>query len=192
MAGLYRYTIDYMKQLQMAMVSIVLLWLVGLAGCITTSPGRTPTAKPTMSVKIAPVATTPARPTSVATVARTPTPGPSPTPTEILATPATKLNIVVDSPKEGQRVSSPVRVAGMARVFEASVAIRIRDVLGREIGRGHVVASEGAPGWGKFAADIPFLGPDKEQVGSIEVFSLSPRDGSEENKIIIRIILVPK
>jgi hypothetical protein len=41
--------------------------------------------------------------------------------------------IVVSDPVVGQRVSSPVTVAGTANVFEATVTLRLLDASGREI-----------------------------------------------------------
>jgi hypothetical protein len=77
------------------------------------------------------------------------------------------------------------KVRGAARVFEGNIGWRVRDGNGREVARGNATASRGTgPVWGVFTATVTIPPAVAGQV-SIEVFSLSPRDGSEQD--VIRI-----
>jgi hypothetical protein len=78
-------------------------------------------------------------------------------------------------------------VQGTARVFEGSIGWRVRDGNGREVARGNVKASRGTgPVWGMFTAMVTIPAGVAGQV-SIEVFSLGPRDGSEQDVIRIPV-----
>ena len=79
------------------------------------------------------------------------------------------------------------QVRGAARVFEGNIGWRVRDGNGREVARGNAKASRGTgPVWGMFAATVTIPPGVAGQV-SIEVFSLSPRDGSEQDVIRIPV-----
>lgn len=82
----------------------------------------------------------------------------------------------MSAPQAGATVSSPVRIAGTASVFEGTVHVRIVDATGRTIGRGVGTASQGAPGRGTFGIEVTYSGSG---AGVIEVYSPSPRDGAE-------------
>ncbi len=94
--------------------------------------------------------------------------------------------IWVTAPVKDQVISSPVKISGSARVFEATVSYRLRDANGTIIAQGNTMASEGAPGRGDYNADLVFSasGPGK---GQIEVFEASAKDGSDINKVIIPV-----
>lgn len=94
--------------------------------------------------------------------------------------------IWVTTPVKDQVITSPVKISGSARVFEATVSYRLRDTNGTVIAQGNTMASEGAPGRGDFNAELAFStgGPGK---GQIEVFEASAKDGSDINKVIIPV-----
>lgn len=94
--------------------------------------------------------------------------------------------IWVTSPQRDQVISSPVKISGNARVFEASVSYRLRDNSGTIIAQGHTMAAEGAPGRGDFNADLVFTAHGPGQ-GQIEVFEASAKDGSDTNKVVIPV-----
>jgi hypothetical protein len=75
---------------------------------------------------------------------------------------------------------------GAARVFEAAVSWRFRDASGREAARGSTTATIGTSAvWGTFetAVEIPAgTGP-----GDLEVFWVSPRDGTEQDVVSIAL-----
>jgi hypothetical protein len=105
--------------------------------------------------------------------------------------------IVVDSPLCGAEVKSPVTVTGTAsaEVFEAAVVVVVKDSLGLELARANVVANmqnaTGTPPRGPFAADLPFSLAGGSQAGTIEAFSVSPRDGSIINLFSVPVTLTP-
>ncbi len=94
--------------------------------------------------------------------------------------------IWVTAPVSGQVITSPVEIEGNARVFEATVSFRVRDVNGKVLAQGFATASEGAPGRGDFQGKLDFkpVGPGK---GQIEVFWESMKDGSDQNTVIIPV-----
>ncbi len=94
--------------------------------------------------------------------------------------------IWVTSPARDQIITSPVKIAGNARVFEATVSYRLRDSSGTVIAQGHTMAAEGAPGRGDYNAELVFTtnGPGR---GQIEVYEASAKDGSDTNKVIIPV-----
>lgn len=94
--------------------------------------------------------------------------------------------IWVTLPKPDQLVSSPVLVKGTARVFEATVNIRVTDKDGRNIAETFTTATAGAPERGEFETEISFPTP-KTKEGYIEVFWYSPKDGSETDKVRVPI-----
>jgi hypothetical protein len=98
--------------------------------------------------------------------------------------------ITVESPTIGQRVSSPVTVAGTANVFEATVSFRILDASGNEIARTFTQASCGTGCRGDYSVSVPFT-IGSEQPGTIEVYEVSAKDGSAINVVDIPVILIP-
>ena len=94
--------------------------------------------------------------------------------------------IWVTSPVQDQLITSPLKISGSARVFEATVSFRLKDSSGTVIAQGFTTASEGAPGRGDYTGELAFIvsGPGK---GQIEVFEASAKDGSDTNKVIIPV-----
>ncbi|SNX53150.1 Gmad2 immunoglobulin-like domain-containing protein [Thermoanaerobacterium sp. RBIITD] len=98
-------------------------------------------------------------------------------------------NIIVVSPMKNNSVSSPIKVVGKARVFEGSVSIRLLDEKGNIIAQASAQASAGAPSWGDFEADIQYKPLSNEQDGTLQVFSISAKDGSVQNLVSIPLHL---
>lgn len=96
--------------------------------------------------------------------------------------------IVVTAPAIGQRITSPVTVAGTAQVFEATVSIRILDSAGREIGTAFTTASCGTGCRGDYRATVGYRAA-ATQSGTIEVYEVSPRDGSRINVVAVPVTL---
>ncbi len=94
--------------------------------------------------------------------------------------------IWVTAPAAEQVISSPVKIRGTARVFEATVSFHLKDADGNIIAQGFTTAAEGAPGRGDFEADLSFS-PKAAGIGQLEVFEVSMKDGSEVNKVIIPV-----
>lgn len=96
--------------------------------------------------------------------------------------------ILVESPTLGQTVGSPMRIIGTANVFEAAFQINITNWDGLIIAKKTVMASSGTGTRGTFDVTIPF-GIDKAGLGSLIVFSDSPKDGSNINVVEIPLHL---
>ncbi|OAT86709.1 Gmad2 immunoglobulin-like domain-containing protein [Desulfotomaculum copahuensis] len=94
--------------------------------------------------------------------------------------------IWVTHPTTNQIAGVPLLIKGSARVFEGAVTARLLDDQGRELARGTATASSAAPGRGDFEIQLKFTPPPSGK-GTLEVFSLSPRDGSEQNKVTIPV-----
>ncbi|NPV27362.1 MAG: spore gernimation protein [Firmicutes bacterium] len=94
--------------------------------------------------------------------------------------------IWVTAPAPGQVITSPVEIRGSARVFEGTVNARLKDTSGRILAQGFTTATQGAPGRGDFQLKLDFkpTGPGK---GQIEVSWISPKDGSELDKVVVPV-----
>jgi hypothetical protein len=96
--------------------------------------------------------------------------------------------ILVEHPALGETVTSPIAISGTASVFEATLRVRLEGPDGESLWEDTVTASEGAPGRGTFAVEIPFAatGP-----GKLVAFSLSAKDGSEQHTFEVPVVLAP-
>ena len=98
--------------------------------------------------------------------------------------------IVVTTPSSGDRVSSPIEIAGTANVFEANVSIRIVDASGDELYSGFTTATCGTGCRGDFKtqAKVKVVEPTE---ATIEVFSQSAEDGSPMHLVSIPVRIEP-
>lgn len=94
--------------------------------------------------------------------------------------------IWVTSPAPNDVISDGIELEGSARVFEATIAYRVKDAGGNVLAKGFTMASDGAPGRGDFKTKIDFK-PAGAGKGQIEVFWVSMKDGSDQDKVIIPI-----
>lgn len=94
--------------------------------------------------------------------------------------------IWVTEPVPGQKITSPVKIKGTARVFEATVNARLLNNEGKILATGFATASEGAPGRGDFILNMPFNVKSNGN-GRLEVFWGSPKDGRDLDKVIIPV-----
>ena len=87
--------------------------------------------------------------------------------------------IAVYQPTVGGTIGQTFVLSGAARVFEANVVWRVKDSRLREVAQGHTIASLGtSPVWGTFQTTIALPATVTGNV-TIEVYEVSPRDGSE-------------
>lgn len=96
---------------------------------------------------------------------------------------AVSKNFIVFSPLEGEKVSSPVKLRGKARVFEANFRITMEDghnVLAEKV----MMSDAGAPAWGNFDVSLPFETPTSP-AGSI-IFSY---ENMENGNMIEELVL---
>lgn len=99
---------------------------------------------------------------------------------------AVSKNFIVFSPLEGEQISSPVKIRGKARVFEATFRVSMEDghnVLADK----SIMSDAGAPAWGKFEISQPFDKPTSP-AGSI-IFSYA---NMENGKMIEELVLPVK
>ena len=99
-------------------------------------------------------------------------------------------SILVTEPTMGERVSSPVTVAGTADVFEATVQMRLLDAQGNRLDRAFTTATCGTGCRGDFSHDLEFS-VETEQHGVLEVWWDSPEDGSRKDVVRIAVTLEP-
>src|SRR6266498_125414 len=71
--------------------------------------------------------------------------------------------ILVSSPLIGQRVSSPITVAGTANVYEATVSVRILDAAGAEIATTFTTATCGSGCRGDYSVAITYRMPREQR-----------------------------
>lgn len=90
--------------------------------------------------------------------------------------------IVVDGPGVGDVVTSPLRVTGEANVFEAVVSLELRDAAGNVLVSTTTMATAGTGTWGTYVATLRYeAAPGPLE---LEVFAVSPRDGSRIEQIV--------
>lgn len=101
-------------------------------------------------------------------------------------------NIRVTSPDDGQKVSAMgLTIVGEARVFENSVQWRVKDAAGTVLDEGVVTADASDIGeYGWFVAYAHYL-TSENTAGTVEVYSLSARDGAEQDMVTIPVRFVP-
>src|SRR3990167_8905114 len=99
-------------------------------------------------------------------------------------------NIVIVSPLQNATVTSPLIVQGFGRVFENTIQWRLKDDSGimRDEGVDLVLADE--PGsFGLFRLEL-FLPAFAKETFTLEVFSRSPKDGSEQDLVVLPLQLL--
>jgi len=85
--------------------------------------------------------------------------------------------IVVDTPKALDRVSSPVAVGGRAHVFEGNVTVEVREdgmLAGQALGKGFVTG--GGDALAPFSGRVTFRAPSKPG-GAVVFYEVSAADG---------------
>src|SRR6266542_3756135 len=96
--------------------------------------------------------------------------------------------ILVSSPLIGQRVSSPITVAGTANVYEATVSVRILDAAGAEIATTFTTATCGSGCRGDYSVAITYRMP-REQRATVQVYEVSAENGSRIHVVDIPVTL---
>lgn len=96
-------------------------------------------------------------------------------------------NIQITEPRANQLVSSPLTLSGKAREFENVFNYRVRDADGAVLGEDRYLYSAPDAGvFGEFRFFVEFDTP-RGNHGTVEVFALSPRDGSEIDMVTIPV-----
>jgi len=100
--------------------------------------------------------------------------------------PARNNSIKVVSPKINEQIKSPVQISGQAAIFEAQFNARIKDNSGLILAEAQLRTEEGQM-MSPFSARIKYKKPSRRE-GTIEIFDISAKDGSEIHKISIPVI----
>ena len=83
----------------------------------------------------------------------------------------------IDELKEGDTITSPLRLKGKIVAFEGAFGIRILDGNDKEVHVENLQADAGGPAWGNFDAEFTFPVPNTEN-GYLELGEYSAKDGS--------------
>ncbi len=95
-------------------------------------------------------------------------------------------NILIYSPTEGEKISSPYNLSGSARVFENVVNYELTDDSGNVLTSGIATALASDVGqFGDFSVSFSFTSTAKN--GKLSIFSYSPKDGSKQDLIEIKV-----
>jgi hypothetical protein len=92
--------------------------------------------------------------------------------------PAQAERTVLFEPREGEAITSPLRVSGYSRNFEASNTLVLRDASGKVLAQRTVLSNDWAETWGYFETSLEF--PTFEGRAILRVGAESARDGSFE------------
>jgi nucleoid-associated protein YgaU len=96
-------------------------------------------------------------------------------------------NISVRHPRAHDIVDDPVEVAGVGTGFEGTLSARLRNAAGQEIAERSFSAG-GTGIWGNFFFRIDVPGVPSKPRGTLEVFEVSAKDGSEIHKRVVPIV----
>lgn len=118
-------------------------------------------------------------------------PATQPTPTSRPTETGSPGQIEVETPQPGDAVSSPVTVAGDADVFEANVGIQILDEDDHVLKETFATADCGSGCRGDYSREVSFA-VDREQPGTVRVYSESARTGKPEHIVNVPVILLPQ
>jgi hypothetical protein len=106
---------------------------------------------------------------------------------------ATSDRISIAIPKPGDQTpgktpfNDSLRIAGTARVFEATVTWRVRDSGGKIVATSHFNASLGSSAlWGWFDNGVALPASLHGNV-TLEVYEVSPKDGSDQGLVAIPV-----
>ena len=162
-----------------------LLALLLLAGCVPQAARPTPTITPSS------------------------TPSPTATPQDTL--PGQRPGVLIQSPREGDKVTSPVVVQGLVRTFECHVVVVVLDQRGGELPlldeqgkrllneQGNEIRQSSTTGRcqdvgiaGSFSITLAFEPPSTPQPGAIEARDYSAKDGHLEVSHRVSVTLMPK
>lgn len=96
-------------------------------------------------------------------------------------------NIIVFEPVAQKEVDRPLVIEGEARVFESQLNYRVKDSDGTILHEGSAMASSSDMGlYGPFKIIVDYSAPSGN-VGTVEVFDYSAKDGSEIDKAVIPV-----
>ena len=99
--------------------------------------------------------------------------------------------ILILSPGPGSRVTSPIRVSGIANpTFEQTLGVKLVLDDGTQVALGPAYINADVGERGPFEVDVPFQ-VDEERQGFIQVFATSARDGGITHLASVGVTLAP-
>ena len=97
-------------------------------------------------------------------------------------------SIVVHHPLPNNIVDDPIQICGISTTFEANLQIRALDNNGNQVVQ-QFFTTRGSNGiWANFSVNLPLGTIPATTLGTLEVFEISAKDGSEINKVTIPIV----
>ncbi len=103
-------------------------------------------------------------------------------------------NITITSPLVGAAISLPFTIQGQARVFESTLAVRIKNASGTILflAQGVMAKSPDAGQFGLWSVLVDHLAIQPKEKGIVlEAYSFSAKDGSEINLVSVAVQLAP-
>jgi germination protein M len=97
--------------------------------------------------------------------------------------------IVIESPLDGDVVSSPIRLRGTANVFEATVSIEVKDATGTVVLEAFTTATSGSGTRGTF--DTELVLPEASGTMTIVAFESSAKDGTPLHETDVQVTVEP-
>ncbi|MBI2875221.1 MAG: protease complex subunit PrcB family protein [Firmicutes bacterium] len=95
--------------------------------------------------------------------------------------------IIVETPEALAPVGNPLRIEGWARVYEATVQIRLED--GHDVlAETFTTADNAAPEWGRFRIDLPYRKPTNPY-GHLILYAENAENGSARHQVMIPVSL---
>ena len=96
--------------------------------------------------------------------------------------------VTIRYPQPHDLVDRQVLLVGVGTGFEGTIAARVRDGEGREVGGLPMIRAGGTGIWGAFRAEIP-LGSDPITAhGTVETYESSARDGEEMITAVVPVV----
>lgn len=176
------------------MIAVAVLALL-TGACGDEEGAVAPVASPTATDTAADAPTSPPSPS--------PSPAASPSPEETAAGEAPSSTVCeelehgeelafvfVEQPLPGAEVSPGFEVSGCANAFEATFEWQLLDADGEELAASFGTATCGSGCVGTFEFTVDYV-VGELQVGSLRVFTSSPRDGSPQDLNVIPLRLHP-
>jgi len=105
--------------------------------------------------------------------------------------PVVQEAIIIASPAPRIDVSSPITVTGWGSGFGNLLGVDVLDEVGTVIGQGYAIVDAEFGEYGPFEGRIGFTTPASAQIGRIQVYSISPKDGAIEHLSSVLVNLLP-
>jgi hypothetical protein len=177
--------------------SVALLAVLLGAGCLKTSPKQSAAPANDASAvgnlpfqKIEEYATSPDAPAAAPKDLDVPAADANVKPGE---TASASQNVVVSSVVKNQILPNPFVLLGRARVFENQISWRVRDGHGKALASGTALTNAPEAGtFGQFRVRSFYDRLPETAKGTVEVYTLAPSNGSEQDLVSIPVTFVPK